>query len=1132
MPPSHITLHNWNAHKETIIDLYIQQDVSLDDLVKHMKSRGFKASRGQYDRQLKKWNVFKNLQEKQWKLVIRTIKDRRAVLRSSEVFFHGRRLPSSRVRKAIQRYDPPKLYQSLSPGPPPELMEDIRVCTPPRSPQLGAMTLSPIIGPLRNDNVVPLICRPQRTIVIDHLAFIAVRRKLQMLCTASVPTSMQLLDVSSLDSILPVIACHLSPSRGNSRLFQSLYTDGHKRQELWRELPMRVADFPIPLSQPLANRPFELCLWFIEFLAVASTNGLLHDYVDPSLQWVAYSLDTGNSLDKLFEIIREYNLYEFLERILDLDTPTTQQFAAQALLSSVELEDERLLDILLERKVALDAFRKPQNRDEYVSAIHLAVQQQNLKIIQRLLEAGIDPDGYVREEYHAVPGWPTLRPLSRLLQLFSLKHETHIVRISSDVVSSILEYRWKRYGAEHCGLYLGMLYVRAWTADATDCLAPIRYHCHQLRTRSDDRSNADLLRTIAYQEDGKAIVNIIENNLLGTQDSRVTRGLSIANILRKALDERLEPLVYAIIEQNPTILMDMNLKSHTIEWLVETRINVSDYCYQFFLSAIEDENLRLCKILVHLHSTQSTPSKNSKDLQWPTDHWILEPALKASKDFAEDLILYFADRSFFSWASILEMTFQHASVALCKLIAKSCVSSITESEQLQIFQSLLNRTIHGKYSIAKWKFIMECFGYKNWPIDWSTFYSIKETETSRYMGDTLLLQELTSSGLPITKTLFIACTLGTHYSETVPFLLKDNPGLVSELSHEDVSNIFTHRTVATSFTEGYRLLYLWNMLQSCGLMVDHRWLAYCSARRDKLEDILEDGWPCVDCKLHNKCMKPVLAAVDRGNKDLLKVLIADGFDVGTAPVVPLACSAARPLLHAIDYGMSDFVDILIQAGADLDVLGYRDCAPARTALQVACLRGHFVIACKLLEAGADINGAGAINYGNTALELAALTGRLDIVHLLVENNSDRKKLKHDCKRAGIFAWIRHHKFIAEFLLRKAEALEREIGSDEIDEWMKDLCVCELYRVPFASLGDCCRDAYPTVEKWYASLLYFTNGMLEPDLDAEWSFPRNLTGSESIEEIERLIVCREPSEYESSSLGSRESKTLRFFEGPD
>ncbi|KAI1485096.1 hypothetical protein F5X96DRAFT_674962 [Biscogniauxia mediterranea] len=90
----------WARHKEPILDLYVGEDLTLQELAGRMEhDHGFRASISQFEAQLKKWGARKNLKTHEWKPVFDRI-DRIPRGINSRVVICGRVMTSARLRRA------------------------------------------------------------------------------------------------------------------------------------------------------------------------------------------------------------------------------------------------------------------------------------------------------------------------------------------------------------------------------------------------------------------------------------------------------------------------------------------------------------------------------------------------------------------------------------------------------------------------------------------------------------------------------------------------------------------------------------------------------------------------------------------------------------------------------------------------------------------------------------------------------------------------------------------------------------------------------------------------------------------------------------------------------------------------
>ncbi|KAK5107890.1 hypothetical protein LTR85_005830 [Meristemomyces frigidus] len=121
---------DWECHKETIRNLYLSRDMSLQDVMVLMKEKhAFEKSKGQYERQLKKWSFTKNNAVEEWKIIGGKIDKRPKGCKATAVYKNGRLVPKAKLGKAIRRYFPAPM-EVYKPAPTPKTPEGFVVCTP------------------------------------------------------------------------------------------------------------------------------------------------------------------------------------------------------------------------------------------------------------------------------------------------------------------------------------------------------------------------------------------------------------------------------------------------------------------------------------------------------------------------------------------------------------------------------------------------------------------------------------------------------------------------------------------------------------------------------------------------------------------------------------------------------------------------------------------------------------------------------------------------------------------------------------------------------------------------------------------------------------------------------------------
>ncbi|KAL3459677.1 ankyrin repeat-containing domain protein [Aspergillus heterothallicus] len=132
-----------------------------------------------------------------------------------------------------------------------------------------------------------------------------------------------------------------------------------------------------------------------------------------------------------------------------------------------------------------------------------------------------------------------------------------------------------------------------------------------------------------------------------------------------------------------------------------------------------------------------------------------------------------------------------------------------------------------------------------------------------------------------------------------------------------------------------------------------------------------------------ECFTPLQAAVLDQDVQLVRRLLNEyGIDVN----YPALGSRGRTALQqAVETGHLEIVQLLLRHGADVNAVP----APygGATALQLAAIKGYIGLVRKLIDLGANVNAPGAKEEGRTALQGAAEHGRIDILQLLMEEGA-------------------------------------------------------------------------------------------------------------------------------------------------
>lgn len=177
-----------------------------------------------------------------------------------------------------------------------------------------------------------------------------------------------------------------------------------------------------------------------------------------------------------------------------------------------------------------------------------------------------------------------------------------------------------------------------------------------------------------------------------------------------------------------------------------------------------------------------------------------------------------------------------------------------------------------------------------------------------------------------------------------------------------------------------------------------------------------------------RCVTALMAAIETGREDVVKLMIDQKADVNLPPRLSLR---RTPLQYAAELGNLEMIRLLLEKSADINS------PPAfqggGTALQFAAISGNCNIVAELLEHGASLDTPPSKVDGRWPLEGAAEHGRLDMIQLLwnVRNHSPGNIgfEMRQCLRAMDFAGQNQH-FGCQDLISELSGLSVELLDTE------------------------------------------------------------------------------------------------------
>lgn len=157
-----------------------------------------------------------------------------------------------------------------------------------------------------------------------------------------------------------------------------------------------------------------------------------------------------------------------------------------------------------------------------------------------------------------------------------------------------------------------------------------------------------------------------------------------------------------------------------------------------------------------------------------------------------------------------------------------------------------------------------------------------------------------------------------------------------------------------------------------------------------IRDLIDHG---IDMNLGQNDETVLQAAIESQDLEFVRLLLRLGAD-------PNQSTGAMTIRAAASMGNGQLVQHFLARGADVNALPGKD--RSLTALQYAEIRGDLDMVVQLLEYGVDVNAKAAARSW-TALEGAAKYGRLDIVHILLENDGEAEFLEGRCEKGAKLA---------------------------------------------------------------------------------------------------------------------------------
>ncbi|RKK30890.1 hypothetical protein BFJ66_g16099 [Fusarium oxysporum f. sp. cepae] len=349
--PDKIPTLKWEENKDYIRALYLDENKSLNELVRLMKEKhGFEATKAQYIRKLGNWKMKKNATKDIWKHAEKLIEKRKVDGKDTEIVINGRIISEKRLKKEqgrygyIQTYGNPVTSPQHSPS-------KIVAMTPPGSSQATILT-----------DTIPLFhFQNSFRLLVDSAAALSPSNK-----PARASLNAQLLsqaDVSRLARYLP-------------------YEEGRTKEIKTIQQLVSVMQGQVPSNYcsitGLQSSNYGPLIHIIEWAVYRCTNHLLG------------SLETYNLLCYVSMLVSEHTgLENLFQELSCISGPTTRIVLSKLLVGATTRGHFREARMLLQ--LGADP-RSKQDTQPYMSVLQMAAKSQDKDLVNALLQKKADPN--------------------------------------------------------------------------------------------------------------------------------------------------------------------------------------------------------------------------------------------------------------------------------------------------------------------------------------------------------------------------------------------------------------------------------------------------------------------------------------------------------------------------------------------------------------------------------------------------------------------------------------------------------------------------------------------------------------------------------------------------------------------
>ncbi|RSM13646.1 hypothetical protein CEP52_001842 [Fusarium oligoseptatum] len=365
MPPAaRIPLSLWEREKEHIRALYLDQDKTLDELVKCMaEEHGFEATRAQYIRRLDSWKMRKYSTKEEWEYVDSLVRKRKLEGKESEIIMGGKSVPVKKLKKELGRYGQPSSSE-----------EQCSTFIDRLDPEIGTTALKEAkkSGGSLHCQVPTKSKSPPRPRHLEQCIRLQLRYCLQSaLQNALLPrnfsSAMKPLDLGAKTN-------PTSSHQGKSSIFQSaliviIESNAHTHQDL-----PTTSD----LSLAIIRRDDEL---FEQLMSKGAKPGPPQCWLTP----LCAAIRAG-SLNTVLRLIKAGANVNQPARLAGVNNSSIFKTPLQV---AIQNGEDRFIDLLLNSGADPNHWEEAMQLE---SALNTAISTQNRRVVQLLLFRGADPN--------------------------------------------------------------------------------------------------------------------------------------------------------------------------------------------------------------------------------------------------------------------------------------------------------------------------------------------------------------------------------------------------------------------------------------------------------------------------------------------------------------------------------------------------------------------------------------------------------------------------------------------------------------------------------------------------------------------------------------------------------------------